>query len=321
MAAKCTPRVLFFGTPSFAAEVLDYLLDSGVHVVGVVSKPDKAKGRSRTPVPTPVKEVAIRRGLLLLQPVRVSAADYTTVLQEFHADLFVVVAYGEILKEHLLTMPTLACINLHASLLPMYRGAAPIQRSLFDGATTSGVTIIHMVKQMDAGDIIAKVEVTVSETMTYGDLSSLLCSVGKKLLRSVIDETAAGIAPRYPQDDSAATYAPKVELDECQLLWQRPARELHNLIRGANPEPGAWCYVLLRGERKRLRILTSRYLPTTYDAAPGTIVAENPSLIVACKDGSLLELLTLQLEGRRPMSSGELLRGTGLFHLEGPQGS
>lgn len=304
------PRVLFFGTPVFAAEVLEYLIDTGVDVVAVVSKPDKPQGRGRVIVPTPVKAVALARGLPLFQPEKASAPEHVALLEGFAADLFVVVAYGEIIREHLLAMPPLGCINVHASLLPKYRGAAPIQRCLIDGVAKTGVTIMHMVRQMDTGDVIATATVAVDMEMNYGELSEALCLAAKEPLRRTIDQLAAGTAPRYPQDHAAATYAPKIELEECCVDWKQPAQQVHNLIRGVFPEPGAWCYVTIRGQQKRLRLLRSR-LRHDFQGAPGAIVSEGDSLVVACGEGAL-EILDLQLEGKRPMKAAELRRGSEL---------
>lgn len=300
-------RVLFFGTPLFAAEVLRYLLDNGINVVGVVSKPDRPQGRSRQPVATPVKLVAEEYALPLFQPERVSLLDHYACIKGFNADIFVVVAYGEIIKEHLLQLPPLGCINLHASLLPKYRGAAPIQRAIMEGAKESGVTIMHMVKQMDAGDIIATATVPISAEMTAGELSSLLCNEGRKLLCATLADIAAGRATRRPQDHSLATFAPKVELEECQVTWQRPALEIHNLIRGANPEPGAWCFVEVTAGKKRLRLHSSR-CRSDLKGMPGERLGDPSTLIVAAQGGAV-ELLAVQLEGKKTTTAGEFLRG------------
>jgi methionyl-tRNA formyltransferase len=302
-----SPRIVFFGTPIFAAEVLQHMLDKGMSIVGVVSKPDKAQGRSKALVPTPVKQIAMQHGLPLIQPERVSAAEHIPQLQAWQADLFVVVAYGEIIKEHLLQMPPLGCINLHASLLPLYRGAAPIQRCLMDGVDVTGVTVMHMVKQMDAGDIIATAEVVIDDAMDAGMLATQLCEKGKVLLCQVVDALADGTAPRQVQDSAAVTYAPKIELEECQIDWNLPAHRLHNLVRGANPEPGAWCYVQVRDQRKRLRIMGTRVHPEIQEN-PGAIVSYGSRLIIATGEGGL-EIVTLQLEGKRQMPAMELMRG------------
>lgn len=306
-------RVVFFGTPLIAAHVLEYLLQQGVNVVAVISKPDRPKGRSGTPVPTPVKETVqrLRPDLPIYQPELVSAPEFADVLKAYEADLFVVVAYGEIIKKHLLEMPRRACVNLHVSLLPKYRGAAPIQRCILAGEKETGVTIMHMVRQMDAGDIIQQVMVTIGPETTFGELEQTLCEIGEQTLLDVIRAFETGEPPRTPQDHTQATLAPKLELEDCEIQWMRPAQELHDLIRGVNPYPGAWCYVMVRGEKKRLKISRTRVVQVN-EAEPGTLL--NPdqtkgNLIIATGKGAL-ELLEVQLEGKKSMTSEELTRGT-----------
>lgn len=305
-------RVIFFGTPVFAAQVLEYLLQHHVNIVAVISKPDKPKGRSGTPIPTPVKMAALSHDppLPLFQPELVSDLEFASTLKAFEADLFVVVAYGEIIKQHLLEMPFKACINLHASLLPKYRGAAPIQRCIMHGESESGVTIMHMVKKMDAGDMIVKVNVPIGLETTFGELEQLLCNAGKKALLDVMQTFEQGEPQRIPQDPLQATFAPKIELEDCEIYWNRPAQELHNLVRGVNPYPGAWCYVLVKEEKKRLKITRTKVVPCV-STTPGTIL--NPhqtkgNLLIATEDQAL-ELLEVQLEGKKSMSSEELTRG------------
>ncbi len=309
-------RVVFFGTPIFAAQVIEFLLQQKVNVVAVISKPDRPKGRSGTPVPTPVKNVALVHRLPIYQPDLVSAPEFADLLKSYDADLFVVVAYGEIIKQHLLDMPRQACINLHASLLPKYRGAAPIQWSIIEGEKETGVTIMHMVRKMDAGDMIKKVRVPIGPETTFGELEQQLCQVGKQALLEVIQAFEHSEPPRLPQDPSQATLAPKIELENCEIHWERSAQELHDLIRGVNPYPGAWCYVMIKGEKKRLKVNRSRIV-TCEKTLPGTLI--NPhqkkiNLLIATGNQAL-ELLEVQLEGKRIMSSEELIRGLSGSHL------
>lgn len=306
-------RVVFFGTPLFAAHLLDYLFQRQVEIVAVVSKPDRPKGRSGTPVFTPVKSVALSYNPLLpiYQPEIVSAPEFAPLLQSYQADLFVVVAYGEIIKQHLLEMPRLACINLHTSLLPKYRGAAPIQRAIMEGETETGITLMHMVKKMDAGDIIQQVKVPIGLETTFGELENRLCEVGKQAVFELIQRFEKGDdPPRIPQDHSQATFAPKIELEDCEIQWTRPAQQIHNLVRGVNPYPGAWCYVSIRGQKKRLKINRTRIVPCQ-KSIPGTLLNREQmkgNLLIAAEDHSL-ELLEVQLEGKKEMSSEELSRG------------
>lgn len=303
-------RIVFFGTPQFAADVLSFLLEQGVEVVAVITKPDRPKGRSSTPVPTPVKQVALAQNppLPLFQPPIVSDPAFAPTLMQFKADLFVVVAYGEIIKQHLLDMPRLGCINLHASLLPKYRGAAPIQRSIMDGNAKTGVTIIHMVKKMDAGDMIKTVEVPIDSNGTFPEVENALCKAGSKVLLEVIRDFETGKVTRIPQDHLQATLAPKIELEDCEINWSQPAQTIHNLVRAVTPDPGAWCTVTVKGQKKRLKIFRTLVVPGL-TGSPGAILSYGPKgLVVACGQ-SALHLLEVQLEGKKAMSADELMRG------------
>lgn len=305
-------KIIFFGTPQFAANVLSHLLQHKLDVVAIITKPDRPVGRSGTPMPTPVKVVAGQqaRPLPVFQPELVSSPEFAATLEQFQPDLFVVVAYGEILKQHLLDMPKVACINLHASLLPKYRGAAPIQRCIINGESETGITIMHMVKKMDAGDMIKKAIVPIGPNTTYGELEEQLCHVGSVLLLEAIHEFEAGTSQRTPQDHTQATLAPKIELEDCQIDWKLPAQHIHNLVRGVNPHPGAWCFVEIKSQKKRLKVITTRMIDTEiHEGEPGTILSSSKNaLVVSCGVGTLA-ILQLQLEGKKAMSAEELMRG------------
>lgn len=301
-------KVLFFGTPQFAARVLEYLIDNGVNVAAVVSKPDKAIGRSKTLVPTPVKEVALSRKIPLYQPEKVSAPEASALLAPYEADIFVVVAYGEILKQSLLDMPKKACINLHASLLPKYRGAAPIQRAIIEGEKETGVTVMHMVKAMDAGDIIKSQATAIGPNETYGELQERLCSIGAPLLLEAIREIGCGDAKRVPQNPDLATLAPKLELEDCEIDWTKSAHEIHNLVRGVNPAPGAWCFIRIKGERKRLKIVATELAVGVVVSPKEPLYQKKKGIVLGTGDGALW-IRELQLEGKKRMSSEELIRG------------
>lgn len=303
-------RVIFFGTPQFAAEVLQYLIENRVQIVSVITKPDRPKGRSSEPVPTPVKEVAQSQNppIPVHQPELVSAPDFAETLRAYNADLFVVVAYGEILKQHILDMPPRGCINVHASLLPKYRGAAPIQRSIIEGEAKTGITIMHMVKKMDAGDIIKMVKVSIEPNMTYGELEKELCKQGSKALLEVIYQFQQGSVHSIEQDHSQATFAPKIELEDCEVHWTSSAKSIHDLIRGVNPHPGAWCYVKIGSQQKRLKI-NKTVLIYNLKGDPGHILpSRKEELIIACGEDAI-QILELQLEGKKVMTAQELMRG------------
>lgn len=303
-------QIVFFGTPEFSAKVLQYLIDNQVKVLAVITKPDRPKGRSGHPVPTPVKLVAQAQNppIPVHQPELVSALEFADILRSYPADLFVVVAYGEILKQHILDMPPKGCINVHTSLLPKYRGAAPIQRSIINGETETGVTIMYMVRKMDAGDIIKVVKVALGPDTTFGELEKILCEVGGVALLEVIHQIEQRKIQRVEQDHSKATLAPKIELEDCEIKWNLSAQAIHNLVRGVNPYPGAWCFVKINGIQKRLKILTTR-ISKDSGSPPGAILSFGKNgLIIACGEGSL-QILELQLEGKKAMTAEELMRG------------
>ena len=334
-------KVAFFGSPAFAAEILADLLQrpmnpalrdgectwdgfpplpnsevnypalSGdwIKVVAIVTQPDRPIGRSGAPQPPPVKALAQKLMPLIpiYQPEKASDPDFLKALATHQADLCVVVAYGQILRETLLKMAPLGCINVHASLLPKYRGAAPIHRCLMAGEKESGVCIIQLVKELDAGDILKAVPVAIGPEMTCGELEAALCAAGKTALFDVIQELAQGRSQPQPQDHSQATYAAKISVEECSIDWRRPAPQVYNQIRGVTPRPGAWCTVSVRGESKRLKIRKVRLDSGT--GIPGQILSYGPEgIVVACAVGAI-RLLEVQLEGKRTMDAAEFTRG------------
>lgn len=302
-------KVIFFGTPGFAASVLDYLCQNGVEVVAVVSKPDKAKGRSTKLVATPVKVVAERLSIPLFQPEKASADEFIECMKGYDADLFVVVAYGEIMKQALLDVPRLASINAHASLLPKYRGAAPIQRAVINDEEETGITIMHMAKKMDAGDIIKMSALKIGSEDTFGEVEKGLCELSCHLLLEVIHDFEKGIEERTVQDESLVTFAPKIELEDCEINWNASAQEIHNLVRGVNPYPGAWSFVNLRGETKRLKIVKTRIVDEELNLKTGEIMVDRKrGVFIGCGQG-VLSLELLQLEGKRVMTAIEFASG------------
>lgn len=303
-------RVVFFGTPPIAAYVLQYLVEHHINVVAVISRPDRPQGRSQQPVPVPVKVVAQKQqpSIPVFQPEKVSAPEFASTLTSFDADLFVVVAYGEILKQHVLDTPKFACINLHASLLPKYRGAAPIQRVIMQGETETGVTIMHMVKQMDAGDMIKSVKIPIGPDMTAGELEQQIAEKGSNALLEVIEAYKTSTPAAVPQDHTQATFAPKVELIDCEIRWDNFAQQLHNLVRGTNPEPGAWTQVVLKGTPKRLRIFKTKVHPQVQGKPAEILTYGKQGLLIGCQTGAL-ELLDIQLEGKKRMTAQELMVG------------
>lgn len=300
-------RIIFFGTPNFAASILQYLLDANIEVVAVVTQPDRPKGRSLRETPSPVKSLLIDRkmGLPVLQPEKASDPFFLEKLKELRADLYVVVAFGQILPQSLLDIPSKGCINIHASLLPKYRGAAPIQRSLLNGDPETGVVIQKMVKQLDAGDVIATAKLEILPNMTFGELEKELCELSKPLLLLVLQYYEKGIPAAEPQDHSLATYASKVSVEEAEIKWEKPAVIIHNQIRAFSPKPGAWCWAIgANGEKKRVKIL--RTTLCIESGEPGRILSTDG--VVGCGSNSL-KIIEIQPEGKKPMPASEWLRG------------
>jgi methionyl-tRNA formyltransferase len=300
-------RIIFFGTPKFSATVLDYLLRQNANIVAVVTKPNRPKGRSGKLLPPPVKEIAEVHGLPVYQPPKASDIEFAAILKNLKPDLFVVVAYSEIFKENLLAMPKLGCLNVHASILPKYRGAAPIQRAIMTGETETGVTIMSMAKELDAGNMLAIAKTEIREDMTAGELSEILSQIGAVALWEVIQKYEAGHIESIPQDAKEATYAKKISTEDAKINWQLPAKTTHDQIRGVTPNPGAWCWIEYKGEKKRLLIKKTSY-NHSFAGNPGEMFFQSSQLWVACSQGAI-QLLEVQLEGKKALSALEFLRG------------
>lgn len=299
-------RVVFFGTPPFAAGLLEDLLEQPVQVVGVVTRPDRPQGRRGAVFPSAVKEVALRHKLPLFQPEKASTESFLAQLSALQADLFLVVAYGEILRQPVLDLPAKGCVNIHAALLPHYRGAAPIQRALMAGEKETGVTLMHMVRQMDAGDMILWEKIAIGPETTYGELQNQLQELAKPLIHKLLLLCAEGALPRTVQDTALVTLAPKIELEECKINFHISAHILHDLIRGVNPEPGAWCWVEINGKIQRLKIYRSRIVDRLLPI--GVFLFEQGQLMVGCGLSSLI-LEEVQLEGKKRMEGAVWARG------------
>lgn len=302
-------KIVFFGTPHFAAEILRFLAMNHVPIVGIVTQPDRPRGRSKQLSPSPVKEVAaeLLSNIPILQPEKASNEEFLQALFSLNADLYVVVAYGQILSQKLLLQPPLGCINIHASLLPKYRGAAPMQRCLMAGEKETGIAIQKMVKQLDAGDVIATTKIQIPEEMVLGELEAQLCAVSKPLLMKVLKDFDSGIPDSTPQDHSLATYASKIEPSEGEIFWNLPAEKIHHLIRAFSPRPGAWSW--LEWNVKKIKILRA-HLVEDRQGSPGQVLSSDG--LVACGRGSL-RLIEVQPEGKKMMSWSEWFRGVPNF--------
>jgi methionyl-tRNA formyltransferase len=299
-------RILFFGTPAFAAPSLDRLVESGHAVVAVLTQPDRPKGRGQHVVAPPVKVRALERGLTVLQPDRPGDDRTLDRLRSFQADLGVVAAYGKILPQPLLDVPRLGFVNVHASLLPRWRGAAPVHRAILAGDDETGVTIMRVVLALDAGPMLSRAETPIGPDETSTLLEARLAELGGRLLVETIDQFVRGPLTAEAQDEHAATYAAKLERRDGIVDWARPARSVHNQIRGLHPWPLAAAH--LGGRRLLLR--RSTVATAAFPAVgPGTIVdLTDEAITVACAPGHV-RLVEVQPEDRRPMSAGAFLRG------------
>lgn len=304
-----TLKVVYFGTPSFSAELLAYLLDHSVQCAAIVTQPDRPKGRGLKETVSPVKALVQKQSLSLpiLQPLKASDPYFLEHLKQVKADLFVVVAFGQILPQKLLDLAPLGCINVHASLLPKYRGAAPIQRSIMNGDAQTGISIQKMVFQLDAGDVIAEEKIRIFPNETHGELEHRLCDLAKPLLLKVIQEYSNQIPQGQPQDASQVVFAPKISSDDRWIDWRQQAQSIHNQIRGLSPRPGAVCLVEIGSERKQLKILKTELLDSSRE--PGQLVSFNADACVVSAQNGSLALLEVQLEGKKRMSIKEWIRG------------
>lgn len=307
-------RIVFLGTPETAAVSLRTLVRERFHVAAVATRPDAPKGRSLRLVPSAVKKTALDASLPVFQFEKASNPESIEKIRSLAPDIIVVVAFGEILSDEFLKIPKLAIINVHFSLLPKYRGAAPVHWALINGEKETGVTIQHLAKKLDTGDIILQEKVPIAEDDTAGTLSARLSDIGAQLLVKALRQLEQGTAARLPQDESQATYARKLTKKDGEIDWRLSAAEIVNRIRGMNPWPGAYTLIPENGGGKILKLLDGKVVPEP-EGEPGQVVSAAKKLVVATGKRSV-ELLCVQPEGKRKMQAEEFLRG---HHL--PEGT
>ncbi len=297
---------MFFGTPQFAVPTFERLLASSHHVVGVFTQPDRPRGRGQHVTPAPIKASALAHGVPVFQPDRLREPSAIEALAGLAPDLGVVAAYGKLLPVTLLEVPRQGMINVHASLLPKYRGAAPVHRAVMAGETLTGVTIMRVIRELDAGGMFARATRPIGPDETSDAVEHDLARIGADLLVAVVNDLAVGHAREEPQDDREATYAPRLTKDEGLIDWSQPAATIHNQVRGLHPWPHA--YTFIAGHRV---IVRRSCLPDrSVDALAGTATAvDRGGITVAAGDGREVLLEELQPEGRRPMSSRDFLTG------------
>lgn len=294
-------RIVFMGTPDFAVPCLESIIKAGHELVGVFTQPDKPKGRGYSLTPPPVKVAALEKNIKVFQPTTIKDGKTLDILKELAPQCIVVVAYGKILPVNILNLPRFGCINIHASLLPKYRGAAPIQWSIINGERETGVTAMYMNQGLDTGDIIKQKVCNIEENETSGDLHDKLSALGAELIVEVLDDIENNISSRKRQDDSHSCYSPMLDKSLCAIDWSLTAREVHNKVRGLNPWPVATS--MLDGQKVKI------YKTTVCDkgGVPGSVISLSP-LTVACGSGSVV-IQQLQLEGKKRMDSTSFLNG------------
>ena len=297
-------RTFFMGTPDFAVPCLARLAKIS-EVVGVVTQPDKPRGRGQKLSPSPVKAFAEEHGLAVYQPERVREDTFIAELEKIAPELIVVVAFGQILPQRILDIPPLGCINVHASLLPRYRGAAPMQRCLMAGETKTGVTTMFMDDGLDTGDMLLSEEVTVGPNMTMEELHNTLREAGAALLEKTVAALIDGTATRTKQDDAASCYAAMLQKETGKIDWEKSALELHNLVRALDSWPGA--YTTLDG--KTYKIWRTRVVSEAPNGAPGEVVERTDVGVVVATGHGALEILELQAPGKKRMKTADYLRG------------
>lgn len=298
-------RVIYMGTPDFAVGALEEIIKAGHEVVLVVTQPDKPKGRGKTMQFTPVKECALAHGLEVFQPVKVRESANIEYLRKFNPDIIVVAAFGQILPKAILDMPKYCCVNIHASLLPKYRGAAPIQWSIINGDEVTGVTTMRMAEGIDTGDMIAKRQVRIAEDETGGSLFDKLADVGGKLCVETLKMIEDGTAEYTPQDSEQATHTSMIRKELGEIDWGKSAVEIERLIRGLNPWPSAYTHL----NNKTFKIWKAAVLDEAYDCEPGCICRVSKNEMHVMTGDGVLSLLEVQLEGKKRMDIESFLRG------------
>lgn len=299
-------RIVFMGTPDFAVPSLRALAEAGHEIAGVFTQPDKPKNRGMKLQPPPVKALALALGLSVYQPARLRDGEAAAILRELRPDLIAVAAYGKILPVDILELPPLGCVNVHSSLLPRYRGAAPINWAILNGEDETGVTIMYMAEGMDTGDILAQAKTPIDINENAAQLFDRLADMGAKLLVETVAALGAGAMKPMAQDDALATYAPMLSRELSPLDWENGARRLHDQVRGLYPWPAATAIL----DGVRCKILGTALTGERSGRAPGTVLqGDKKGLKIACGDGGVLEVLELQPDGKKAMAASAFLLG------------
>lgn len=299
-------KILFMGTPDFALFSLRALVESGENVIGVVTQPDKPKGRGYTLTPPPVKVYALERGIPVYQPATLRGDDFAHLLSEIDPELIVVAAFGKILPANVLDYPKHGCVNVHGSLLPEYRGAAPMQRAIMEGKKVTGVTTMMMDVGLDTGDMLLRGEVEITPTDNFETVHDKLGACGAEVLLETLKRLKDGTLVRIPQDGSLATYAAKIEKADCRLDFSLPAEVLHDKIRGLSPFPLAYTNT---PDGKLLKVTEARVSAAAPTGVPGEVISLSGGAVTVCCGTGALDLLSLLPEGKKRMSAADFING------------
>ena len=294
-------NIVYMGTPDFAVKPLEKIINERHNVLGVFTQPDKPKGRGYSVTPPPVKECALKHGIPVYQPVSMKNGEAFEILSELKPDVIVVVAYGKILPKNILELPKYGCINVHASLLPKYRGAGPIQWCVLNGEQKTGVTTMNMAEGLDTGDMLFKPETQIGENETASELHDRLSVMGAELIVKTLTAVENNTLVPQKQNDEESSYAPMLTKELCNIDWSKSAQEVHNKVRGLN----SWPVAVTFANGKRLKVFSTRIVEAKGEA--GTVIKEKP-LTVACGDKSV-EILEVQPEGKKRMSADDYVRG------------
>ncbi|MFI3803652.1 methionyl-tRNA formyltransferase [Vagococcus fluvialis] len=307
-------KIIFMGTPGFSVPILNGLVAEGYDVLRVVTQPDRPVGRKKVLTPPPVKEAALEHGIKVLQPEKISGSPEMEEIISLNPDLIVTAAFGQFLPETLLKAPKLGAINVHASLLPKYRGGAPVHYSIIKGDSETGVTIMRMVKKMDAGDMLSQKAIPISKTDDVGSMFDKLSLLGKDMLLEMLPEFIAGNIKEIPQDETLVTYSPNITREEEQIDWNKTSELIDCQVRGMRP----WPVTFTTYQETRVKIWDTTPLDETTTKAPGTIIKINKkNFLVACGEGTVLQINDLQPAGKGRLKAVEYLNGVGRTMEEG----
>lgn len=303
-------KILFMGTPDFALfslkSLVEYSKNSDISICGVITQPDKPKGRGYALLPPPVKEYALSVGLDVYQPSTLKGEEFEQLLCELSPDLIIVVAYGKILPKNVIDYPKYGCINVHGSLLPEYRGAAPMQRAIIDGKEKTGITIMYMAEGLDTGDMLLTREILIDENDNFENIHDKLGILGAQMLQEIIPMLQNGTAVRIPQDDGLSTYAKKISKEDCLIDFSKSAKEIHDLIRGLSPIPLSFTHL---PNGKILKVISSKITDrNTVHANVGTVLSLDDGIEIACGVGSI-SLTRILPEGKSRMAAADFIRG------------